>query len=303
LIGLSKYLRWSRYYLLFKACSFFPLALAYKSAGLISRFDRQLNKAAYKSVAAGLKQIFPAQAKDPATLNTWIALYFRMMARETMDVFCMSRASHTIPPVVSLSQNSLNILHNAKSNGTGVILAMAHFGRLNMVLFGLALSGESLGMLTMITDKRNTDLDSVSRRYINQKINTLLRFTGGPWLTLGDDFRKLYKSLNDGATMVILFDAYSPEHSRNKMEVPFLGGLLQVSRGIEKLAKKTGATIIYGVAKEDGWRINAELYALPADPTAALRAAVAQLERDVLETPWQWWHWNILDYIWMPPRV
>lgn len=299
----AQYRRWLRYHGLFKSLSYLPLPWAYRAADIISRVDRRINKPAYEAIANGLKKAFPDQTSDNRVLKTWLALYFRMMARETMDVFCLRKASRARQPVVLIQDDSLKVLHKAQQEGRGVILAMAHFGRLNMVLFGLAMAGESLGMLTMVTDERNVDLDPVERRYLKYKIQGLLDFIGGPWLTLEDDLRQLYKSLTDGATMVILFDAYVPERSRNKYSLPFMEGTLEVSQGIERLARKTGAKIVYGVAKEKDWHIEVQLHDLPDEPDAALKTAVKILEDDVTETPWQWWHWNILDYIWHSPAA
>jgi lauroyl/myristoyl acyltransferase len=298
----SLFLKWWRYNCLFKPLACLPFPWAYHGAGMLARYDRRYNRNAGIAIKMGLEKAFPDRTADPAVLEDWLSRYFGMMARETMDVFCMSRVTRLNgSQLVRLQAGSLDVLHAAKRDGRGIILVTAHFSRLNMLALSLALAGETLGMLTMVVDERNADLDSVDRTYLNKKIMTLLAFIGGRWVTLGDNLRGLYEGLRGGETIIILFDAYIPEKDQNKLRTPFLGGVLEISRGIERLAEKTGARLVYGVAKERGWGIEAELRALPDEPHAGLRAAVAQLEKDVTETPWQWWQWSILDYIWSPP--
>lgn len=297
--------KWLRYYGVFTPLARLPFPWAYRSAGLIGRYDRWRNANARLAIAMGLKKGFPQEAANPQTLNRWLAGYFGMMARETMDVFCMPRLNRdNVDRVARLRPESLDVLHAARRGGRGVILVMCHFSRLNMLLLSLALAGERLGMITMAVDERNPDLDPVDRVYLNTKIGTLLKFLGGRWVCLGDSMRGVYAGLRSGETMVILLDAHTPGlEERNKLRLPFLGGTLEIPRGIERLAEKTGAALVYGVARERGWGIDAELRPLPDPPDQGLRQAVAELERDVNETPWQWWQWCVLDYLWSPTKT
>ncbi len=291
--------QWLRYHCLFRPLAQLPLAPAYYGAGLVGGWDCRYRATARSVVACGLRRIFPDI--DEAVLQHWLRQYFGMLARETLDVFTMpARTSANSHPLLELKPGSQHVLQAARSGGRGVIIAMAHYGRLNMLLLALALAGERLGMLTMVTDRRNADLGLVERRYLSRKIGTLLDHIGGPWITLGDNLRRLYSSLERGETMVLLFDAFTADRQQKKMAVPFMDGELVVSRGIARLAERTGARIVYGVAHEQGWRVQAELRPLPEQPHTALRAAVAELERDVRHNPWLWWQWNILEMIWRP---
>jgi lauroyl/myristoyl acyltransferase len=292
-----------RYYGLFRPLAGLPLPLAYGAAGLIGRFDCRRNAAARAAVERGLQQAFPDLARVERVV--WTRRYFEMLAREMLDVFTMpARTPVNSERLLRLRRGSLEVLHEARGGGRGVIIAMAHYGRLNMLLLALALAGERLGMLTMVTDERNRDLDPVDRVYLDRKIRTLLGFIRGSWITLGDDLRRLYQALEAGETLVLLFDAYDPER-RIRPTAPFLGGELGLSSGIARLARRTGARVVYGVAHQPGWSVEAELRRLPDDPGAALAAAVRELEHDVRAAPWLWWHWNILELIWTPhsPRI
>lgn len=291
--------RWMRYHGLFRPLARLPQPLAYRGAALIGDLD-------YRSVilrsviADGLRRALPEETADPAVLNAWVRGYCRMMARETLDVFTMPRVHRgDNPGLVSLRPESLEVLAAAREERRGVIIVMAHFSRLNLLLLALGLAGQRLGMLTIPVDQRNPDLDAVERAYLQRKVANLHARIRGPWVTLADNLRHLYGALERGETMVILMDAFIPGDT-SRISLPFLGGQLQVAQGVERLARRTGATLIYGVVHERGWRAEAELRALPRTPEEALLAAVAELERDVGATPWQWWHWNILDYIWTP---
>jgi len=289
--------RWLRYRVLFRALGALPLPLGYRAAGWIG--ERGGGDPALRAMLErSLRRVFPAETADSAVLDAWLRGYCRMMARETLDVYTMPRVTRR-SRLVELHPRALAVLHEARDPGRGVIIVMAHFGRLNLLLLALGLAGERLGMLTIAVDERNLDLDAVERAYLQRKVNNLHARIGGPWLTLGDNLRGLYEALQRGETMVILMDAFVPGDATREV-LPFLGGRLLMARGIERLARRTGAGLVYGVVHERGWRAEAELRPLPAEPAAALCAAVGELERDVGATPWQWWHWNILDYIWTP---
>lgn len=289
--------RWLRYYALFRPLAQLPLPLAYRAAGLLGRSDYHRQAAVRTAIANSLRRVLPPP--DETTLQHWLQNYFAMLARETLDVFTMAaRTPANSRSLLRLRPGSLAVLRDAQRGGRGVIIAMAHYSRLNMLLLALALAGERLGMLTMVTDGRNPGLNALERRYLNDKIRTLLGFIGGSWITLGDDLRRLYTVLAAGETLVLLFDAFTPERPQKKLMAPFLGGELVVSRGIARLAERTGARVVYGVAHERDWRIEAELRPLPDQPEAALVTAVAELERDLRSAPWLWWHWNILELIW-----
>ena len=225
-----------------------------------------------------------------------------MLAWEMLDAFYMPRFNlRRGDELIQLHPQALSRLQAARSGGKGVILALCHYGRLNMLALRLALAGEEMSILTMVTDERNTDLDRLQQRYINRKVATLMRFLGGRWITLADDLRALYKELQQGSTLVILLDAYTPERTQQKIQLPFLGGHLTLSAGIQRLAERTGAQIIYGVTHERSYKLQAELRTLPAEPELAMIAAVQELERDVLAAPWLWWQWGVLDGLWAAP--
>jgi len=289
--------RWLRYQTLFRPLGVLPLPLAYRGAGWIGRWDGR-DPALRTLIGNGLRRVFPVQTREPATLDTWVDGYFRMMARETLDVYTMPRV-HRDSHLVDLHPQALAVLHEARRDGRGVIIAMGHYSRLNLLLLALALAGQRLGMLTIAVDQRNPDLNAVERGHLQRKVGNLHARIQGPWITLEDNLRHLYQALGRGETMIILFDAFVPGDTARE-PLPFLGGRLWLARGVERLAQRTNAALLYGVVHERGWRTQAELRALPGAPGAALDAAVAELARDVGNAPWLWWQWNILDYFWTP---
>lgn len=292
--------RWWRYHMLFRPLGQLPLPLAYRGAAWVGGRDAR-NLPLREAIGRGMCQIFPVQTADPHVLNAWVDGYFQMFARETLDVFTMPRISPA-SRLVWLHPEALPVLDAAQQGGRGVIIVMAHFGRLNLLLLALALAGRRLGMLTIPVDERNPDLDAVERAYLQRKVGNLHARIGGPWITLEDNLRRLYDALKGGETLVILLDAFTPSDTTREPSA-FLGGQLQIPRGIQRLAQRTGAAMLYGVVHERGWRAEAELRALPGEPCEALTAAVDELALDVATTPWQWWHWNILDYIWTAGEV
>ena len=286
---------WLRHYAVFQSLAQLPLPLAYRYANQIGQRDCRHQSVARDYIANGMQHLLPA------TRESDVPNYFSMLAREVLDVFVMARLNpRRARQLLHLAPGSLKTLQDARSQGRGVIIAMSHYSRINMLLLSLALAGERLGMLTMVVDERNRNLDPVSRRYLQFKIGTLMHYIQGRWLTLGDDMRLLYRALEQGETMVMLLDAYTPERRQKKLSLPFLGGYLSVSRGLVRIAEKTGARIVYGVSYERDWAIEAFIRPLPDDPFEALQTAVDILEQDVLSTPWAWWHWNVWEAIWSP---
>lgn len=296
--------KWLRLYGLFQPLSRLPLALAYRAAGAIGRHDFRHLHDARTAIGNGLDSAFPHLAADPALRKDWIQRHFTMMSREIMDTFVMERLHPgNSQQLVQLDPASLALMQETKREGRGTILVMAHFGRLNLVLLALAMAGFPLGMLTIAVDERNPELGAADRKYLGHKVGTLLRHIRGRWVKLGDNMRGLYEGLQAGETIVVLMDAYHSAQGGNKLQIPFLDGILEINQGIERIASKTGANLIYGAAKENGWRVEARLRPLPDAPPAALRQSVSYLEQDILESPWAWWHWNILDYIWSPRKI
>ena len=295
-----QWLLWLRYYAVFQNLARLPLPLAYRAASRIGQLDYQRQPAARQYIETGMQQILPAHLAGPAQREQYIQAYFGMMARELLDTFVMVRMRPQRQHLLTLAAGSLDVLHAARRGGRGVIIAMNHYSRINMLLLALALAGERLGMLTMVTDERNRDLDPVSRRYLQFKIGTLVHFIQGRWITLADDMRVLYQALAQGETIVLLLDSHTPDRVQKKLHAPFFEGSLSVARGVARLAEKTGAGIVYGVPHENGWRINAELRSLPEDPYQAVEAAVGELQRDIIRAPWAWWNWNTWQSIWTP---
>jgi lauroyl/myristoyl acyltransferase len=122
---------------------------------------------------------------------------------------------------------------------------------------------------------------------------------GGAWIHINEGLRRLYRVVGGGETVVMLLDAYDPRF-RLALDYPFLGGRLQVAAGILRIAKRTGARLVYGVVKERDWRVEVSLRPLPADPEAAMARAVVELEQDVRERPWEWWQWPLTGRLWHP---
>ena len=124
-----------------------------------------------------------------------------------------------------------------------------------------------------------------------------MRFAQGPWIAKGDNTKDIFKAFSEGRILIILLDVFEPNKKKAK-QYDFLGGKLQIPTGIERLAEKTGAQMVYGVAHCEGLQVHAQLRSLPEDPCEGLRCAVAELERDVMRSPGQWWQWNALEHIW-----
>lgn len=286
--------RWIRYQLLFRPLAFLPAIIAYRIARFIGYVDSRINSTAAKAYFDGLSK---AQPHLSATQRGcfWQG-HCEMMAREILDIFRLSKiSSDNCQQIIDIQ--GLDVLQQARQGARGVILAMGHFGRPTMLSTGLGVNGHKIGMVTQIIDERNPNLNSVERGYLAFKMKQTVAASQGRWIMLGGSMRSLYDGLKSGEVIILLFDLYEGRQ-KNVEQTAFLGGQLTLPRGIERVAKKTGAKIIYGVARDAGRRVEVELRGLPEEPHEALLAAVKELEKDVSKTPWQWWQWGMIDHIW-----
>ena len=301
-MGIAETGKWLKLFGLYRQASRLPLPAAYAVASAIGNCDYTRQPELRKAIGMSLARGLPGRLSEPGLQEHWVRQYFLMMSREIMDAFVMNRVNQSNSrQLVDLDPASLALFRECKREGRGTILVMNHFGRLNLLLLALSMAGHKLGMLTIAIDERNPDLSKVDRKYLGQKVGALQTHTRGRWITLGDNLRGLYEGLKCGETIVILVDAYQPGRGESKLRIPFLGGQLEISQGIARLAEKTGANLVYGSVYDTGWQAHARIRPLPDDANAALMQTVAYLEQDVLDMPWLWWHWNILDYIWRAP--
>lgn len=277
-----------------------PASLAYPAAARLGIWSRAERKGALEAVCNGLARA-GLEMRDTVSGQDVAEAYLGMLARETLDVFRMSTwAGAELEAMIEV--DGVELLEQARARGQGVILLLAHYGRLLLLMLALAHRGHPMGMVTMRIDRDNPDLDLALRKYFERKIQSVLTHIGGPWLMVGDSMRPLYDGLRRGGVWVVLMDAYIPG-TPNMGEFPFLGGTLCIPRGVQRIAERCGARLVYGVTREDRKPIRAELRDLGADPAQALARAVAELEHDVRAAPSQWWQWNILEYIWRSKQL
>ncbi|HHB12157.1 MAG TPA: hypothetical protein ENK62_03040 [Chromatiales bacterium] len=281
-----------RYRVVFPALAGLPMPLGYGFAGWVGGRDRRCSDPLARAMGHGLARA------GVADVEAALSRFFAMRAREVLDAWWIRKLT-TIQGTRLMRLRGESLLEQQRAAGRGVILVMAHYGRLNLLLLALALKGHRLGMLTMDPDDPDLPMDPTERDFLRAKVTGLHRRIGGPWVTINDDLRRLYRALEAGETVVMLLDAYSPRF-RLALDYPFLDGTLHVAPGILRVARRTGAALVYGRVKERDWRVDVELRPLPDEPEAGMAQAVAELEHDVRERPWEWWQWPLTGRLWTP---
>ncbi len=281
-----------RYRRLFPALTRLPRPLAYRLARQVGRLDARRQPEVVAALRSALGRALPEAASGG------VEDYFSLLAMETLDTCYLPRMSAAnLGDWVRL--DGVGHFEDAQRDGRGVILIMAHYGRLILTMLAIGLSGHPLGMLTTAVDETVAGLDPDERWFLGRKVRTVQHLLGGRWISLGGPMRELYRALEAGEAVTILLDVCAPSLG-SRSAIPFLGGTLFVPQGIERLARKTGARMVYGCAVNQGYRVHSVLRPLPEGPADGLCAAVAELERDVRAHPWHWWQWNILDLLWQP---
>ncbi len=298
MIKFKMVLRWLRYNIVIRLLSFLPFPFAFQVVRIVGFIDSFVNAKDRIIYRQGIAKAFPALSS--AELDSYWQKHCVMMAREQLDVFFLPRLS-TVNHEQFIELQGFDVLQEAKREGKGIIMAMGHYGRPIMLCASLGASGSKTGMLTQTIDERNPHLNSVERSYLAKKMKNVVAASGGRWVMLDDSLRSMYAGLKTGETITILFDLHEPNPT-NRLEAPFCGGTLGLPCGIVRIAERTGARIVYGVARDIGRRVGVELRSLPENPHEAFVAAVKELEKDVKAAPWQWWQWRMIDHIWTPPQ-
>ncbi len=291
-LNLSK---WLRFKLLFPALAYLPRGIGYRIADLIGRRDacRHLTQ---RAVKLGMEELYPDLRTDRARGDEYLLRHFQMLARDTLDCFLMPR--FTAKNTAGLIKvRNIEILSAARSAGRGVIMIISHYGRFFMLGPGLKFAGEEFGMLTTMIDERHPTYDAVDRWYMAKKLHNTQIFSGGTWITTADDPRKVYRCLKAGEIILFALDG-NETISNNRISFPFAGGTISLPEGLVRIAAATGCKLVYAASQDQAWGVEITIHPLPDEPTEALAAAVALLERDMRMTPWHWWLWAGLGSFW-----
>ncbi len=282
---------------LFPALSCLPPSAAYRIASLIPPMDDKALKSYLAGMRTGLARCLGDKIGNGDVLEDFLKRHVNMLAMEALD-------SYIIPKQTGKTIGRISVLHGkthldkALSQGKGVIIVTAHYGRLNMLAYTLGLMGQNTGILTQNIGKDNPLLDWVDRKYLQKKLKSYYQVTKGTGITLGDNQRKIFRALGRNEAMVILMDAYHPDF-RNMREHPFLGGTIKLPTGIERISERTRSPLVYGIVKGgQGWRVRAELRPIDGYGKEAFDRAVEELEKDVRERPWDWWQWGYMNSMW-----
>jgi|GEM_PF-872221 len=257
----------------------------------------RLNRSYRKDVAAALSQSLPKglDASYDGLQEKIISGYLDMMARENCDIYCLKHQGlRYLEKTVVLKD--AQAARGLFSRPQGKILLLFHFDRITLLSAALGAAGVAHSMVTQPIDHTNPELSKVDSDYLRMKVDVIRSHSGGEWFVAGQQTREITNALRNGQTVILLPDV-RPLAATKTIEIPFLGQTLRIPNGAVRLAKATNAEMIYGVAKSQGRSCVVSFCSLPEDPEQALRAAVGELESDILQAPSRWWNWNIFDYL------
>ena len=289
-------MKWLKYNIIFPFFSYLPYTIGYRAAAAYWKLDSTHNNEAHLAFKTYFPQCLSNLNSEQNALEGFVDENLNMMAHEMMDIFYLDSSSgKNCFDLVSI--DGLEHLSQAKEHGCGVLLVTSHYGRPVMLSCRVGLAGEAHVVVTQNINDKNLSLCPQDADYLRFKVASQLRFTKGPWVARGTNTRDIYRALAAGQTVLILFDVFEPNKQKTK-EYDFLGGKLTIPTGIERLAEKSGARMVYAGTRCEGMRMRIDLRPLPDDPCAGIRGAVGELEQDVLNAPAQWWQWFGLSQIW-----
>lgn len=272
-----------------------PTTIPWKLAHWVGRDAVSVRHATEQFLQERFRQVFP-QATQVQHLQ-WAQAHMRMLAQEMLDACALQRIGMPGGPSVHLS--GWQHVEELQRRNQGFILVLNHFDRLLTAPIALARRGLVLHNMTMPV-LNNPELGVAQRDFLINKIGTYSKITGGQWRTSDEGLRPVHEGLRSGQAWVILADAWRPEFGRLRSH-KFLAGQLSLPTGIERLAQSTGAALLHATTYSDAPdRLRVHVEALPQNPREAIDLVICQLEADVKERPWAWWHWGLWDQMWRP---
>lgn len=220
-----------------------------------------------------------------------------MHNQEILDVYYLPRIHDLSSSPIPISVFGIDALHTNRKAGHGTIIAMGHYGRLPLFSTGVALAGVPVGFVIQRIDERNEHLNIAERAYLQKKVDAMCRIAGGRCIMVGDAMTSLYRGLKNGECIIILFDLPQPLEAQITL-CRYMEGQLRVPNSIVRIASKTGANIVYGSVHNQKHGVQVTLRQLQGTAQQALHEAVAELEKDVRQSPWQWWQWPLVPHLW-----
>lgn len=272
-----------------------PTAWPWRLARRLGRDPVDERRATERFLRERFGQVFPAAGAP--TWARWARQHMDLLAVEMLDGAALHRLGMSGGPTIEVQ--GWEAVQALRASGRGMILVLNHFDRLLATPIALARRGVVLQTMTMPV-LENPGLGEAQRRYLMHKIRSLTAITQGQWRTSSEPLRPVHEGLRAGQAWIILADAWAPEFGRLRAH-SFLGGSLHLPTGIERLAQSTGAALVHGRAFSLApQRLQVRLQVLAGEPTAAIDQVITQLESDVRERPWAWWHWGQWEQMWRP---
>ena len=180
----------------------------------------------------------------------------------------------------------------ASADGRGVVLALPHCGNWDLAGSIVELSG--LPIFSVAARQRNPHMNRLMNKMREGHGMAVLERDGGPRV-----YMEMLRRLKRGEVFAILPDTRSRTPG---IEVPFLGGVANLARGMGLLACQTGAPVLPLVMRRVAWRrFEIEFFpALRADPAAPrddeearlTRETIARFDSAIRADPGQWFWYN-----------
>ena len=182
------------------------------------------------------------------------------------------------------------MLRKVVDEGRGVVIMVPHSGNWYMAARAMASCG--IPLFAVGAQQRNPLVYGWMKRSYGERLEVLERGTAGT-------LREIVARLRSGKAFAILPDIRSPSPD---VEVPFLGGVANVSHGGAMLAVAAGCPIVVAAMGRRGGRHEFHYLAtLRPDPAAADRTAEARrltgevfklLDKHVRSAPGDWFWYN-----------
>ena len=267
------------------------LALAWGVAAFLFYIVRMRRK----QVTQRIRSVFGSELSEREVQRiAWLSL--RNLAFNVVE---MMRASHITKEWVNAHvlgfEEKIPKAKELVAKHGGLIFAVPHMGNWDMA--GWACSHNGVNIFSIAARQRNPYINAWIMRQREKGIKMLER--GGSVL------KQVIKNLKSGQVFAILPDV---RMRREDLEVPFLGGMANLGRGMATFAIAANVPIVPAVFMRKGWTKHEFVHFEPLypDPSLGRDADVRRLTEAVIKTidaairknPEQWFWYNgrwILD--------
>lgn len=296
-------LKWWDYHILLRLLCQLPLPLAYAAARIRARYRCRVRHEAREAARCNMQLVFPALSD--AELNRNVEEFFFSPCIDEMETYLLPGLT---PKLLRKRMwlEGFQHLDRSLDAGRGALLFSNHSAGGAMFLVSFGLLGYKVNVIGRSLNEEDNPLHPVVRSYARRRFSWIEGILGRPFISPGSgSVSVLSEKLRSNECVLTMLDV-PPEIVRSKTVVQFLGRDCYFPSGFARMANEMGCPMIpCQKTYQPDWAHHKLVLWEPIQPSGNIdqdvRRCVEKLERMVLMNPSQWWVWDNLPMLWVPP--